>query len=635
MAKNMFRPVPGEAILYTLKGIALLAGVLFIFSCDLPQGMGKGESSLTIVLPGGNKNNGNMARSVLSNDFTAALRYQITLTGPGGTIDRTVEGGSVTVSLQAGEWAVTVKAYDSSDTLVGLGSETTAVAPGQPASIIVKMNMDPGYEAGLTDIYIHNEAELRRIGTDFIGRSNTITFHLENNITLTQPWAPIGSPPLYEGGIFQPTAFAGKFDGGGHTITVTSFSGESLTSNCLGFFGYTEGGEIKNLNLKYELGSPVISANTEELFAGGLVGRAMNTDIENIAVTFGGSYGFSVSIAVIDTDYHEYANSRIGGLVGYLDSGDISRCHVRGKVKGESATANWICIGGIAAEVSGDGDTGSIIGESSFTGMVYGSCVNSTDSRANVDAGGIVGDSSRLTINSCYVAGQVKAEGYINIYAGGIHGWDDLEGSDMYIYADVSATGLDSTKGRAYAGGLAGSTSYYNDGFSNAYVAGKVSARGSADNKAGGMVGDIRINSGNPIAIDNCMALLTALDGGNSPAVYTIGFKDNPSGNASGSNGKVWDAISITRGGITYTRDGPTYFLSSLPSDSQDLAPFDSAAGFAGSTNQSTYTGAGWDFTAGTGDWKFISGYDFPVLSWQTLPPDLSHVPDSFSITWP
>jgi hypothetical protein len=46
------------------------------------------------------------------------------------------------------------------------------------------------------------------------------------------------------------------------------------------------------------------------------------------------------------------------------------------------------------------------------------------------------------------------------------------------------------------------------------------------------------------------------------------------------------------------------------------------------------YTTAGWDFGTG-GDWKFISGYDLPVLSWQTSPPDLSAVPDSFVIIWP
>jgi hypothetical protein len=30
-----------------------------------------------------------------------------------------------------------------------------------------------------------------------------------------------------------------------------------------------------------------------------------------------------------------------------------------------------------------------------------------------------------------------------------------------------------------------------------------------------------------------------------------------------------------------------------------------------------------WDFTSGTGDWKFLTstGYPYPVLSWQTSPP--------------
>jgi hypothetical protein len=39
---------------------------------------------------------------------------------------------------------------------------------------------------------------------------------------------------------------------------------------------------------------------------------------------------------------------------------------------------------------------------------------------------------------------------------------------------------------------------------------------------------------------------------------------------------------------------------------------------------QTLYETAGWDFTAGSGDWKFLpagSGYDYPVLSWQDAKP--------------
>jgi hypothetical protein len=44
-------------------------------------------------------------------------------------------------------------------------------------------------------------------------------------------------------------------------------------------------------------------------------------------------------------------------------------------------------------------------------------------------------------------------------------------------------------------------------------------------------------------------------------------------------------------------------------------------ADFEGSGNQGKYTALGWDFSPGTGDWKWLPGYDYPVLRWQTRPP--------------
>jgi hypothetical protein len=35
--------------------------------------------------------------------------------------------------------------------------------------------------------------------------------------------------------------------------------------------------------------------------------------------------------------------------------------------------------------------------------------------------------------------------------------------------------------------------------------------------------------------------------------------------------------------------------------------------------SQAVYTG--WNFTGGTGVWKFLPGYDYPVLAWQDEPP--------------
>jgi hypothetical protein len=594
MAKNMFRFIPGKAILHTLKGIALLAGVLFVLSCDFPQGMGKGESSLTIVLPGGNKNGGNMARSVLSDDFIAALRYQITLTGPGGTIDKTAEGGSVTVSLQAGEWAVTIKAYDGDD-LVGTGNETAVIVPGKPASVIVKMDMDPGYEADLTDIYIHNEAELRRMGTDF-AIDGLKTFHLENDITLTQPWTPIGNDGDH---------FKAVFNGDGYTITVSAFSSDALASEYMGFFGYTEGGEIKNLNIKYELGGTVNNTSTDYyVYAGGIAGRAEGTRISNARV----SGSFRVSSSANSIFY-------IGGITGAYFNGIIENCHVDSVELGGGATAD-IITGGIAGELDSNAFSPPVIKSSSFTGTVI---VQSDTGSAY--GGGIAGQSSGGTITACYAAGTIDvSSSSADAYSGGIVGsFGYFPVTNCYAHINVRSSG----SAKSYAGGIAG----YASDITRCYAAGTVKAEGSGTVVyAGGIAGQVT-NSG---GLTNCVVMLNALDGGSSANVHTL-FGGYAIWFATNSDNRIWDAIAITRGGLTYTNNNSFSGLS-LDSD-KDIDAFSPAEDYA-ALDLVSDTYPGWNFGTG-GDWKFISGYDFPVLSWQTSPPDLSYVPDSFVIIWP
>jgi hypothetical protein len=78
------------------------------------------------------------------------------------------------------------------------------------------MTVDPAYEAGLTNIYIHNEAELRRAAAGDFAIDGSIQFYLERDIVLTQPWTAIGN---------NGTPFEAVFDGNGHSITINSFNG--------------------------------------------------------------------------------------------------------------------------------------------------------------------------------------------------------------------------------------------------------------------------------------------------------------------------------------------------------------------------------------------------------------------------
>ncbi|MDR1250225.1 MAG: hypothetical protein LBK63_13105 [Treponema sp.] len=636
MTKNMFRFVPGKLIGRAVKGIALLAGILFILSCDLPQGtenkdLESGKGSLYIVLPGGKQGSGNqiggMERSVLSDDFIPTLRYQLNLTGPGEPVEQETAGGTVTVSLEPGEWTIVVEGRDPSDNdrLVGTGNETTTVILGKPVSVIIKMYVDTGYEADITDIYIHNEAELRRIGTDF-AIDGSKTFHLENDITLIGPWDPIGDDGDH---------FKAVFNGDGHTIVINGGFGD-LTAPVLGLFGYADDAEIKNLNIVWNIGSagspallPMPNSSAVQTI-GGLAGTLANASkVENVSVR--GSFCFNQTgntdglllggvagagddgSSIIKSSFSGTVNSGgwAGGITGSNYDSLIEKCHASGTITGGDGA------GGIAGEMQNSGGASSIAA-SSFTGSV-----GAENLLYEAYAGGIVGYSSSGSIERCYAVGNIESQAPV-AYAGGIVGdFGYFPVTDCYAYINVRSSG--STE--SYAGGIAG----YASEIAKCYAEGMVKAEGSGTVVyAGGISGQV-VNTG---GLTNCVVILNALDGGASADVHTL-FGGVYIGFANNTGNKVWDAIAIARGGTTYIKDSAPPFSGLALNPDKDIASFDSAADFKGSTNQSTYTGAGWDFTAETGDWKFISGYDFPVLSWQTLPPDLSYVPDSVSITWP
>jgi hypothetical protein len=128
-------------------------------------------------------------------------------------------------------------------------------------------------------------------------------------------------------------------------------------------------------------------------------------------------------------------------------------------------------------------------------------------------------------------------------------------------------------------------------------------------------LGGIAGNSSMSVSI--CMALVSEIDGGAATAgtkyCYAIGgdlyyLSGNYALEFSPTevDGKIWihGDSHVPDPGLT-NKDG-----YSTPLDDFEI--------------QTTYTTAGWNFTSGTEDWKFLpagSGYDYPVLSWQNSPP--------------
>jgi hypothetical protein len=595
--------------------MAALFCALAAASCDLPGGPGFGTGTLTLLLPETAAENAAVSRSVLSDSFTGTLVYRLTFTGPGETRSLEADGGGTTLSLDAGTWTIEALAYDPANPAapVGSGSLTVTVSAGRNSSVRIPMTVDPAYEAGLTKIYIHSEADLRRIGTDFAIDGSFIThFYLERDIVLTRPWTAIGSGSA---------PFKAQFDGQGHTVTVTSFGPAIKETGDVwvyqGFFAAAENAAIKNLHVKYDLSGPVDirtgdGSTYHDARAGGIAGNADNTVFENIRV----SGNFSV---VFDGT----SSLGVGGIAGSLD-GTITNCHVSGAIGGTSA--NYLPIGGIA----GSSSSGTIDG-SSFTGTVSGNasgdcaaggiagamdgditaCFAEGHIRAEADSsyvGGIAGKnpSSTGSINKSYAAGIIESIASYISNAGGIAGSMGGSIEHCYAWANLSAGGAEVS-----VGGIAGVT---HSTITTCYARGAVLGTNSStgDKYAGGIAG-YTDGSG---AVSSCVAMNDSISFSNSIYVRgiasrknTMSFADNYT--ASGlptSYDTSWTASPGTTG-----LDGSTTLLSNFEGPP------------AGALYGSGYLD--WDFAAGTGDWKFIGGYDYPVLSWQTTPPPAPALP--------
>jgi hypothetical protein len=212
-------------------------------------------------------------------------------------------------------------------------------------------------------------------------------------------------------------------------------------------------------------------------------------------------------------------------------------------------------------------------------------------------------------IKSCYAAGIIKAASTgSDSSAGGIAGvsFDNIE--NCYAWADVTA-GSTGT-GNSYAGGIAGEfvIDSLSASITRCYSRGKVDANiAGSYGYAGGIAGS---NDGQTIT--NCAALNDSI----------VGVSDERGVAGQDSSG-------------TYSKNYTAGELTGPPSNLDSTTVNNDQNGLTGSYASALFTEAyftyppqiyssaylDWNFTPGTGDWKWLSGYDYPVLQWQTSPP--------------
>ena len=171
-------------------------------------------------------------------------------------------------------------------------------------------------------------------------------------------------------------AYAGTFDGDGHTIKGLHI--DSTVSN-QGLFGVINGATVKNLNVE----GNVTSSNN---YVGGIVGKVQQGTVENC----------SFSGTVTTTKSGGY----VGGITGYTGNTAAQTARISGCVNTGSIT------GGVA---------GSIVGCAKYTTIE--SCYNTGAINGTSRSGGIAGQlQNNCTATYCYNIGTVSGSGT----AGGI-----------------------------------------------------------------------------------------------------------------------------------------------------------------------------------------------------------------------
>ena len=154
------------------------------------------------------------------------------------------------------------------------------------------------------------------------------TIYLANDVDVSgYEWIAIG----YSDG-YTPTAFAGTFDGKGHTVTLTL---DTIGQSYVGFFGYVTG-TVKNLTVDGSVKADSTGSNG--------IGHAAGV----VAYLAGGTVKMCVNRASVTTDKCCYT----AGIVGGSENGKIKNCRNTGEI-----SSTYESTGGHAAGIANEAES--------------------------------------------------------------------------------------------------------------------------------------------------------------------------------------------------------------------------------------------------------------------------------------
>ena len=342
---------------------------------------------------------------------------------------------------------------------------------------------------------INTVAKLEAIDTSNKALKGNYALAGDLDLSSVAKWKPIGTD-----GKGDPTGhgFMGTFEGLGHTVTNMTVKGGA--NDYMGLFGYLSG-IVRDLSVTK-------SSVTGAAAVGGLVGFMASGEL------FGDSYAGTVT-----------GSTRTGGLVGYLSAGTVEGSSVNATVSADAA------VGGLV------GTNFGTIGDSYAKGSVTGG------KRDGSDIGGLVGTNGGV-ITTSYATVAVKGSGDVGGLVGGNYAADSA-GQIQNSYAKGAVTAYSGTT--TDIGGLVGlnEQGHISDSYSVGLVTGGTTTGGLIGENDNGAIADSYWNK-------TTSKQKTGVGGGSASGVTGMTTAQLQAKLPAGFSSDVWAINSKINGGLPY-----------------------------------------------------------------------------------
>ena len=316
------------------------------------------------------------------------------------------------------------------------GTATITASCGEAkaqCAVTVKAPAEPAQKDGVYQI--GNADELVWFVKKVNGGENAISAVLAKDIDLADVvWAPIGNGSV---------AFAGSFDGAGHTVSnltvdyTTAASGERLY---LGLFGQVEGTPEKHAVIQNLTVTGSVNAASEfSVYTGyvaGVVGSARYAELSKV-----------ISRVNVTADEKVGNAASVGGLAGAMIDTTVTNCGNEGNITGVK-NLGGLCYELYSGTMTGCYNTGRVTATGTYVGGLMGyakqttvtNVYNTGDvSTEKTLVGGLIGVMEKSALTNAYTTGKVTTAAASGAIGAAVGSADQV--SNVYYLGGASAIG--------------------------------------------------------------------------------------------------------------------------------------------------------------------------------------------------